>query len=196
MIEIFLFVTTLINIFTCPECIESLLLVLMMVMTIKSAIKLKGNYIIYSILLCITFLLVLFITYDNSAPTNRVIILTVKALCISATFFLGIQQSYYNKWVLIFNILPAIVLTIWNIVYMVSITPIDPSYKEYIPSANNLSDLYYFVIKSNSLIEFINETLSYHIVFLVQIIYTLIINIMLCMGIYFYINYFFIKKLN
>lgn len=194
MIEIFLFITVLINIFTCPDCIESLLLILMIVMTIKSAIKLKGNYIIYSIFLCITFLLVLFITSDDSSPTNRIIILTVKSLCISATFFFGIQKSYYNKWVLIFSILPAIVLTIWNILYMFSITPIDPSYKEYIPSANNLSDLYYFIIKNKLLIEFINENLSYHIIYLAQIIYTLIINTMLCMGIYFYVNYFFIKK--
>lgn len=169
---------------------------LMITAIIKSNLKLTNKYRLYSIIFSFISLGLVFIFADDLTNYGQIISWSLKTLCIFPLFFLGIQQSYYNRNILFISILPGVLISIIGFILQLQNAPMDPEIKEYIPLANNLFDFYSFVIKNNLLTNVLMEAPLDHFIFACSFLLTVIQNIMLCMGIYFYINYFFIKKLN
>ena len=169
---------------------------LMITAIIKSNLKLTNKYRLYSIIFSFVSLGLVFIFADDLTNYGQIISWSLKTLCIFPLFFLGIQQSYYNRNILFISILPGVLISIIGFILQLQNAPMDPEIKEYIPLANNLFDFYSFVIKNNLLTNVLMEAPLDHFIFACSFLLTVIQNIMLCMGIYFYINYFFIKKLN
>lgn len=167
---------------------------LMITAIIKSNLKLTNKYRLYSIIFSFISLGLVFIFADDLTNYGQLISWSLKSICVFSMFFLGIELSYYNKNVLFVNILPGVIISIIGFILQLQNAPIDLDIKEYIPLANNLFDFYSFVIKNNLLTNVLMEAPLDHFILACSFLLTVIQNIMLCMGIYFYINYFFIKK--
>lgn len=167
---------------------------LMITAIIKSNLHLTNKYRLYSISLSLISLALVFGFSEDLTNYWQIITWSLRSLCVFPLFFLGIQQAYYNKNVLLISILPGVFISIIGFILQLQNIPIDSEIKEYVPMANNLLDFYIFVIKNNLLINVITDTPVEHFIFVCSMLLTIIQNIMLCMGIYFYVNYFFIKK--
>lgn len=169
---------------------------LMITAIIKSNLKLTSKYRLYSIIFSFISLVLVFIFADDLTNYGQLISWSLKSICVFSMFLLGIEQSYYNRNILFISILPGVLISIIGFISQLKNASIDPEIKEYIPLANNLFDFYSFVIRNNLLTNVLMETPLDHFTLACSFLLTVIQNIMLCMGIYFYINYFFIKKLN
>lgn len=167
---------------------------LMITAIIKSNLKLTSKYRLYSIIFSFISLVLVFIFADDLTNYGQLISWSLKSICVFSMFLLGIEQSYYNRNILFISILPGVLISIIGFISQLKNAPIDPEIKEYIPLANNLFDFYSFVIKNNLLTNVLMEAPLDHFILACSFLLTVIQNIMLCMGIYFYINYFFIKK--
>jgi len=181
-------------------------LIFLIYVTYKIFLSLTNKYRGYSILFAFIYLCFLQITFDqfyNLSKTGT-IGLFLRYILIFCTIFFIIKNNYLTKKLIplsMVNIFPAMVMQL-TVTYQVLVkTSLEQDVIGIFPNVNNAADLYLYLIKNNLFFPFINEllatsTLIESLSVIMPILFELIENIIICLGIYYWATYIVLDKLS